>query len=201
VLAVDYPAGADPAPLAEGFWSLLDGHGIIRSNVLGSSFAAYWLQHAAVLAPERIGTLFLCCGFADGSAVAGNPLFDLATLRSNDGEAVKASWAGRLAGAPQTPFAALQRLLLAEQAGETLRSRLLGAANAKTAPPVPASVRTVLIEGTDDPLIPLPARVLLRQRLSHAAVEQIEGGGHYPHVLSPDAFGAALGRHLSSGRA
>lgn len=197
VMAVDYPAGADPLPLATGLWSLLDALGIGRAHVLGSSFAAFWLQHAAALQPERMGTLFLCCGFVDGRALAGNPLFDLAALHSTDGDAVKAQWTARLAAAPSTPLSDLQRLLLAEQPGETLRSRLLGAAEAAAAAPVPNTVRTILLEGSDDPLIPAAARVALQVRIPHADVQTIKGGGHYPHVIAPEAFQQAVASGLS----
>lgn len=198
VIAVDYPAGANPVPLAAGLWSLLDTLGIGRAHVLGSSFAAFWLQHAAFLEPNRLGTLFLCCGFVDGSAVAGNPLFDLSALQSMDGETLKAQWVGRLAVAQPTPLSSLQSLLLAEQPGETLRSRLLGAAEAMAALPVPAVVRTVLLEGSDDPLIPQPARAALRAHIAHAETLVIESGGHYPHVIAPDAFGQAVADRLST---
>ncbi|MCK8787991.1 alpha/beta hydrolase [Roseomonas sp. NAR14] len=196
LLAVDYPEGADPAPLAAGFVALLDALGLARARVLGSSFAAYWLQHAAALAPARFDTLFLCCGFVDGGAVAGNPLFDIPSLHAATGEAVKRQWADRLKATAATPLVTLQRLLLAEQPGETLRSRLLGAAEARPAPPVPATVRTVLLEGSDDPLIPEQARATLRAHVPHAAVSVIEGGGHYPHVLAPAAFQDAIESRL-----
>jgi pimeloyl-ACP methyl ester carboxylesterase len=54
----------------------------------------------------------------------------------------------------------------------------------------------LIVECDNDPLIPAPMRAALRAGHPRARVAVVEGGGHYPYLLRPEAYNAAVGGFL-----
>ncbi len=55
---------------------------------------------------------------------------------------------------------------------------------------------TVLIQPSDDPIVPVAAGEYLARCWPHARLELIEASGHLPHLTAPDTLRAALARAL-----
>ena len=198
VLAVTYPSTHDLAQWAGDLMRLLDRRGIERAFVLGSSLGGYLAQWIAGRHGDR------CAGL-----IAGNTLRDATLLRilpayAPDLETTpvavmrarfESTLAARAAADPSQ--AELSALLMAEASGRIparhLRARLLAL---RDAPALPASAvpreRIFVIESADDPLIPPPMRDEVRAALRPAATFRFLRGGHFPYVLRPDLYAAAV---------
>ncbi|MCQ9617911.1 alpha/beta hydrolase [Paenalcaligenes niemegkensis] len=190
LIAITYPALADAHALAHGLAQLMDTLDLERAVVVGSSFAAYWIQFFALHYPERVAKLVLGNGFIEGSDLADNPLFDRETLEKIDAETLHAEWRERLIPLSHQPLQGyLLKLLSERQSPKNLHARLLGVARAEPCPPLSLTDdRIVVIDCPDDPLIPAVAQKKLRQRYPGAQHVSFENGGHYPHLLSPKPY-------------
>src|SRR4051812_15224500 len=63
LIAVSYPAEADPRKLADGLKAVMDHLHLPPSVVVGSSFAAWWAQFFALLHPSAVRKLVIGNGF------------------------------------------------------------------------------------------------------------------------------------------
>ncbi|NYT68235.1 alpha/beta fold hydrolase [Pusillimonas noertemannii] len=199
LVAVTYPAESDPAALADGLAEVMDHIGLPAATVAGSSFAAYWAQYFALRHPQKVLSLVIGNGFTDGSDLADNPLFDRGYVEGIEPDALHAEWLGRIRSAPASELSQLQETMLAQrQSPRNLHARFLGVVRSTPCPalPIPASRITVL-DCEDDPLIPPAARARLRARYPDALHVSLKRGGHYPHLLNPQDYEAALLRCAS----
>lgn len=195
VVAVTYPAETHPARLADGLAGLLDALALEAPDVLGSSFAAYWLQAFALRHPGRFRTLVLGNGFFEPSTLFALALFEPGFVRRTPAAELQRLWLARVEAQPEGELRdILLDMLRGRQTAETLKSRFLGVIDAVRLPRPPAEVeaRLVILECEDDPLISAAARAAMRAHLSGAKVITLESGGHYPHILATDAYNAAL---------
>ena len=194
LIAVTYPALADPQRLAAGLKAVVDHLGLPPIVVVGSSFAAYWAQFFALAYPEQVRKLVIGNGFTDASDLADNPLFDAGWVANTSPQDLHASWLDKVRCAPLSPLQSLQRLMLQErQSPENLHARFAGVTTAVACPPLPLKASDVVVlDCDDDPLIPPPARERLRQRYPGARHVRLASGGHYPHLLNPEAYESLL---------
>lgn len=194
LIAVTYPALADPLQLADGLVAVTAHLALPAHRVVSSSFSAYWAQFYALRHPSRLTALVLGNGFVDGSDLAANPLFDRDFVESVNPQTLHAEWLGRVRSAPVAPLQQLQEVMLAErQSPASLHSRFLGVVRSQPCPSLtlPAGAITVL-DCDDDPLIPPPVRARLRGQYPDSRHLSLPTGGHYPHVLNPAAYEAFL---------
>ena len=190
VVAVTYPALAQPRALADGLVAVMDHLKLDRATIAGSSFAAYWAQFVALAYPERVKHLVIGNGFTDGGDLAANPLFDRDYVERVEPEVLHEQWLSRIRAAPSSPLQQLQAVMLAERQNPVnLHARFLGVVQSKPCPalPLPASAVTVL-DCDDDPLIPPAARERLRNCYPDARHVSLASGGHYPHLLNPTEY-------------
>ena len=194
LIAVTYPALADPQALAAGLKAVVDHLHLPPAVVVGSSFAAYWAQFFALAHPEQVRRLVIGNGFTDAADLADNPLFDPAWVAATPPAQLHATWLERVRSAPASPLQQLQKLMLAErQSPENLHARFAGVTRARACPPLPLEpARIVVLDCADDPLIPPAARERLRLRYPGARHLRLPTGGHYPHLLNPDAYEGVL---------
>lgn len=194
LIAVTYPAIADPRQLAAGLKAVVDHLGLPPSVVVGSSFAAYWAQFFALAHPEHVRKLVIGNGFTDASDLAANPLFDPHWVAETPPGELHATWLGRVQAAPASPLQQLQKLMLAErQSPENLHARFVGVTRSHACPALPLrDDDIVVLDCDDDPLIPPPARERLRGRYPGARHARFSTGGHYPHLLNPDGYESLL---------
>jgi maspardin len=198
VIAVSYPADPDPVRLADGLIGVMDHLGLKTANVLGSSFGGYWAQFVALRHPARVDHLFLGNIFVSPEALFVNPLFAPDFVRDTPAGALQAVWRDRVATAPDSELKRIQSdMLSGRQSAENLHARFLGVVAAKPCPPLPSSLaRVVVIDCADDPIIPPPAREAVRAAYAGAEINTLPTGGHYPHILNPQAYDVVIRRRL-----
>ena len=190
VVAVTYPALARPQSLADGLVAVMDHLKLDRATIAGSSFAAYWAQFVALAYPEKVKHLIIGNGFTDGSDLADNPLFNREYVERVEPEILHEQWLSRVRAAPISPLQQLQEVMLAErQSPVNLHARFLGVVQSQACPPLPLPESAItVLDCDDDPLIPPVARERLRACYPNARHVSLESGGHYPHLLNPDAY-------------
>lgn len=193
VILIDYPGGPEPDGLATGLVGLMDRLGLGQTDILGSSYAAYWGQILARDHAGRIDRLVLANGFTSKEDLAGNPLFDTAILEATDARTLQGQWLER---ARQAPHPVLGPLMVRAMEGglqaDDLRGRLLQVSRAVpiTDLALPQD-RITILDCQDDAIIPAAARDRLRQRFP-GATHLSAKGGHYPYATEPAAYTACL---------
>ena len=175
--------------------------GVPRIAVVGWSIGGVLALELALRLGERASALGLVCTTAGGLLDPKNPQAE--TKRANETKAAMAAdfrgfirgfapqlfkagaaspllpWAvGQMQKTPAHVAAACFDTLLAAD----LRSRL------KT-----LKVRTVVLHGRHDVLLPLAGGEYLAEHIPEARLVVFEESGHAPHLEEPDAFNAALG--------
>ena len=200
VISVSYPALSDPARLADGLAGLMDHLALPRASILGSSFGGYWAQFFALRHPDRVDHLFLGNIFLKPDELFANPLFDPAFIAATSAHDLQATWRRRVEQAPDSELKAIQLAMLSgRQTADNLKSRFEGVAAAMPCPPlsVPGE-RITIIDCEDDPIIPPRSRQAVRDHYADAHLHTLNTGGHYPHILNPQAYDAVItGRLLN----
>ncbi|MGN6462747.1 MAG: alpha/beta fold hydrolase, partial [Pseudolabrys sp.] len=200
IVSVGYPALADPARLADGLAALMDALKLDKASVLGSSFGGYWAQFFALRHPARVETLFLGNIFVTPDELFANPMFAPDRVRSLSAPDLQAMWRDRVAQAPDSELKQIQADMLAgRQSAANLQARFIGVIEATLCPPLPVpQERIVIIDCADDPIIPPASRQAVRDRYPQAEVATLPTGGHYPHILNPEAYDAVIVRRLGT---
>ena len=190
LIAVTYPALSDPAQLADGLAAVVKHLGLPPGRVVSSSFSAYWLQFYGLRHPGNVTSLVLGNGFVDGTDLAANPMFDRAFVEGISAQDLHNEWLTRVRATPTAPLQQLQEIMLAQrQSPLNLQARFLGVVRSKACPPLPLPDAAItVLDCDDDPLIPPHVRERLRQQYPGARHVSLPTGGHYPHVLNPQAY-------------
>lgn len=194
LIAVSYPAEADPARLADGLKAVMDHLHLPPSVIVGSSFAAYWAQFVALRHPSAVRKLVIGNGFVDAADLAANPLFDPQWVAKVTPAELHGTWLQRVKAAPVAPLQQLQLQMLAErQSPENLHARFAGVTRSVACPPLPLRADDIVVlDCDDDPIIPAAARDRLRGRYPQSRHARLPTGGHYPHVLNPESYESLL---------
>jgi maspardin len=200
VVAVSYPAEPDPVRLADGLAGLMDAIGLETASILGSSFGGYWAQFVALRHAARVGYLFLGNIFVSPEKLFANPLFAPDLVRAKSAADLQAMWRDRVAQAPDGELKRIQSDMLAgRQSADNLRARFVGVIDATLCPPLPIPhQRIVVIDCADDPIIPPAARQDVHARYAGAEIHTLSRGGHYPHILNPQAYDDIIRRRLNA---
>jgi maspardin len=190
LVAVTYPALSEPARLADGLAQVMTHLGLASAVVAGSSFAAYWAQFFALRHPQRVRALVVGNGLVDGHDLAYDPLFKRDYLESVSPQGLHAAWLARVGNLPVTPLQQLQLFMLSErQSPVNLHARFLGVGRASACPPLPLPMSAItVLDCTDDPLIPAEVRARMRACYPGARHVSLATGGHYPHLVNPQAY-------------
>lgn len=189
LIAVSYPDSDNPASLAAGFAELVRMRQWGGLAVVGSSYGAYWAQFLARDHGENLGALLLGNTFTEATDVLEDPVAEHERLRRATDAEVHAQWLARVRATPEGPMRDLQTLMLSErQSPASIRTRMLGVAQARAAGPVALPGRRVFtVACANDPLIPEHGRATVEQAWPQARHVRLTTGGHYPHLLAkPD---------------
>ncbi|WP_315987259.1 alpha/beta fold hydrolase [Actinomadura sp. HBU206391] len=199
--AASGPDGAGPGVTMEGLAAevvaLLDLHGLDRVAYCGLSIGGAVGTTLAVTAPERIGSLVLCCT----SARFGPPesWHERASLVRREGteplvESTRGRWFTPDFADPEPQLAMLRAVdregyaaCCEAIAGFDARDRL----GEVTAP-------TLIIAGAGDPATPVEHAKLLLDGISGAALCVVSPAAHLANVESPEVVGEAIAEHLTA---
>ena len=196
---------ADPtmADYADDAAALLDALGWDRVPVVGTSFGGMVALNLAVLHPQRVARLGLCCT-SPGGQFASYPLHELAEGSGDDVvEARLRLYDSRFdPGAPEPipglgPFydlvAEQTRAELPPEAAAGLRRQLAARAGHDVVDALPTiDVPTLVCAGRFDALAPLANSEVLADRIPGARLEVFDGG-HLFLLQDPAAFPAIAG--------
>ncbi len=198
IISVSYPALSDPSHLADGLAGLMDHLRIARASVLGSSFGGYWAQFFALRHADRLEHLFLGNIFLTPEELFSNPLFDPAFIATTSAPDLQATWRRRVEQAPDSELKTIQLAMLGgRQSADNLKARFVGVAAATPCPPLAMPrERITVIDCDDDPIIPPRSRQAVRNHYAGAHLHTLTTGGHYPHILNPQAYDAVIEARL-----
>ena len=199
----DKPEGPYTARMmADDALQVLDEAGVERAHVVGASLGGMIAQELAVLAPERVDRLVLCCTTPGGPDAFP---FPDATLQL-------------MAEAPAlAPEVALRRFVenaLGANPSERLVDEIFALRLAN--PPDPAGWQaqaaagttfagvdgaieapTIVLHGTEDKVVDVRNAELLAERIPGARVELVPGAGHLFFWEDPEAFLAPVRAFLA----
>lgn len=198
ILALSYPATGGLTDWCADIAALIGRAGMDRATVLGSSLGGYVAQAMAGWHADRVEGLIAANTLHSVRPIQVIPPYAL-DLDAAPVEDLRAGFFRALQARAGThpAEAGLIDLLKAEAGGRIpeaeLRARLR---TLKQAPELPApriaADRIATVESDDDPLIPPPMRDAVRARLSPARAFRFVWGGHFPYVVRPDAYTAAI---------
>ncbi|HMN93165.1 MAG TPA: alpha/beta fold hydrolase [Hydrogenophaga sp.] len=178
--------------MAQDSLGVLDALGISRAHVCGASMGGMIAQHMAVMAPAHVASLTLMMTSSGARHLPQPPWLLQRTLMSRPmGHRVDAAveWVLRVLQAigspayPADPQVRRQRVLASVQRawnpGGSVRQLLAVAADGDRSPLLPRITQpTLVIHGTDDPLVPLACGEELARRIPGARTDFIAGMGH-----------------------
>jgi maspardin len=200
VIAITPPAISHPVKLSEQFAILLDALQIDRCHVLGAALFGYVMQVFSLRHSHRIGTLILCNSFCDTlSLQASHPTAE--AISELSAEQVLSLRLAAIQALPEPQYSEFKRIAAALigpcQSAENVHSRFVASLRGQPVArgPLPDG-RVAIIDSSDDPFVSEGDRSALRSRYPLSRHFQIKGGGHYPAVLRPEEFVAAVKRCL-----
>lgn len=203
IVSVTYPALDDAEKLASGLLSALSAAGIASFDLFGSSLGGYLAQACALNAPTRVRRCMFANTFYDASWLRRKVSRD--TVRATPADVHLANTLSQLrSGGEETPEKAdFKQTMLAlvgpEQTAEMAKSALLAVLGTTVLARVPlAAERVALLDAQDDPVVDAPTREAMRERYRDCRQFRLATGGHYPALLNPTEFAAALVQHFSA---
>lgn len=198
VLSVSYPDHGKLTAWIDDLTALIDAHSLKKVAVLGTSLGGYIARMLAVTRPEKIHHLFAANTLPSAAEILHRRPFSLdlwnapiADLRAGFGDTLVA-WR-----ASHPDQADLIDLLMAEMNGRIpeseLRARMDVLKGAQELPlcPLPSDAIT-LIDAEDDPLIPAEWRYRVRSQLDAGVAFRFQTGGHFPYLVHPALYTAAI---------
>jgi pimeloyl-ACP methyl ester carboxylesterase len=202
VVAVTYPRSGGVAEWASDLAELCGTLGFDHVTVLGSSLGGYLAQYFAAAYPHMVERLIAANTLHSVAGIAARPPYSsdldnapIEELRTGFGRGLSV-WQDA-----HPEQAELVDLLMAEVGGRIpepeLRARLNALKHGPELPPLNLPrERIATIESADDPLITLPMREAVRERLKPSVAYRFESGGHFPYVVRPDLYVALLEEQL-----
>lgn len=203
VVTVSFPALDDTKLMASGLLTALTNAGIHKFDLFGSSLGGYIAQLCIILEPQRVRRCMFANTFFDaGWLKAKIPREKLAATPAADH--LSNTLAQLNAASEETPEKAdFKHTMLAivgpQQSAEMAKSALMAvlgsAALSKVALP---DSQIAILDAPDDAVVDEPTREAMRRRYHGSRQFRLSSGGHYPALLNPQEFNAALVTHFKA---
>lgn len=194
ILALSYPESGTLENWVDDVSFLMDKYVISKATILGSSLGGYVAQYFAAIYRNKVDNLIAANTMSSSQIVSRIPPYIL-DLDSTPIDSLRQGFiSGMKASLVDNPERAdLVELLLAEVGGRIpqleLRARLKAL---KFAPQLPAielpATNIFTVESGDDPLIPLPMREAVREKLNPARSYHFAAGSHFPYIVQGDDY-------------
>jgi pimeloyl-ACP methyl ester carboxylesterase len=203
VISVSYPAVDDVNDLASGLLVVLAKAGIDQFDLFGSSLGGYLAQMCALREPSRVRRVMFANTFYDATWLQRKVPRDALLAKPADEHLAATLTQLRALPDDTAEKADFKRTMLhlvgTDQTAEMAKAALLAVLGADPLPKVdfPAS-KVAVLDVEDDPVVDAPTRSAMRVRYAGAAQFRLGTGGHYPALLNPDEFRAALLEHFRS---
>jgi len=201
--------------LADDAVAVLDGYGLDRAHIVGMSLGGYLSQLIALKHPSRALTLTLIASERLALADPGLPTIDpsvieyharAAELDWSDRDAVVAhqvgAWRMNSGSAHAFDEPAIRALAEADfdrtpSLLTTFNHAALGDAVGWVDRLAEIDVPTLIVHGTEDPVLPYPHALALKAGLSTATLLTLEGSGHELHRADWPTILDAVARHTA----
>jgi maspardin len=201
IVSVSYPALDDVRNLSSGLLSALSTAGIGTFDLFGSSIGGYLAQACALQAPERVRRCMFANTFYDSSWLQRKVSRE-GLLATPAQEHLAHSIRQLHAVGEETPEKAnFKQTMLAlvgpEQTADMAKCTLLAVLGAPVLSTVQLPAEAMaLLDTQDDPVVDEPTRAAMRERYRDSVQFRLATGGHYPALLNPTEFTAALRQHF-----
>lgn len=201
IVSVSYPALDDVDKLASGLLSALSTAGIGTFDLFGSSIGGYLAQACALREPKRVRRCMFANTFYDSSWLQRKVSRE-ALLATPAEEHLANSIRQLHAAGEETPAKSdFKQTMLAlvgpEQTADMAKCTLLAVLGAPVLSTVPLPAEAMaLLDAQDDPVVDEPTREAMRERYRDSAQFRLSTGGHYPALLNPTEFTAAMRQHF-----
>lgn len=201
LVSVSYPALDDAVAMASGLLAVLSAAGIERFDLFGLSLGGYVAQLCALREPLRVRR----CMFANTFYDAGwlQQKISREKLLETPAEQHLANTLGQLrsAGEETAEKADFKHTMLAlvgtQQTAGMAKSALLAVLGASPVPKVEMPEDLIAVLDTrDDMVVDEATRAAMRERYRGSRHFRLATGGHYPALLNPTEFTAALMTHF-----
>jgi 3-oxoadipate enol-lactonase len=199
------PGPYEVADLGRDLLGVIDSVGALRAAICGISIGAMGALWLAAHAPERVDRLVLCCGAARIGTPSGWAE-RAALVRTAGMDTVAEGVAGRWvtpgwAAAHPEQMARLRAMVASTDPG-AYAEWCLGLGRADLSPELGAvEAPTLVIGGSDDPVVPPADLRALADGIADARLEIIPGAAHSPSLEQPTVMSDLLLSHLAPVRA
>jgi pimeloyl-ACP methyl ester carboxylesterase len=204
IISVTYPALDDADKLASGLLTALSEAGIGAFDLFGSSLGGYVAQACAIAAPKRMRRCMFANTFYDAAWLQRKMSRENLLATPADTQLANTLNQLRAAGEETPEKADFKQTMLAlvgsEQTADMAKSALLAVLGTTPLPKVALAADAIaVLDAQDDPVVDEPTRQALRERYADSRQFRLATGGHYPALLNPTEFIAALERHFAAG--
>lgn len=206
-IAVTYPPVDTLAGLAAGIIALLDGAGVEKVNLVGTSLGGYLAQYLVATHPERIHRAVFSNTYAQPEPLARKYRFAGALLPYAPEPLVMAVLrvGFRFLIYPTSGRSTLTLAYLRQQASRKMgKAEVLRRYHNVIEPfepidPSSLKIPVLIIESDNDPLIEPGWRESLKARYPTARLATLHGGGHFPYLSMPEVYTRVLEEFFSEG--
>jgi pimeloyl-ACP methyl ester carboxylesterase len=205
VISITYPPVDDAQAMASGLLEVLSQAGVDRFDLFGSSLGGYVAQLCAVGAPHRVVRCMFANTFHDASWLQRR--IPAGRIAATPPEQHLANTLAQFrSAAEETPEQAdFKQTMLAlvgtHQTADMAKAALLAVLTARPAPKVALpDQRIALLDTHDDAVVDGATREGMRKRYQNCRQFRLGTGGHYPALLNPTEFLAALMKHFGGDR-
>lgn len=201
-ITMRYPALSEPEAIVSSLIGLLGKLELTSVDLAASSLGGYLAQALAIRRPALVRRVLLGNTFYNASWLQAKMSRDK-VLSTPPAEHLARTIA-QLKGLPESTEeqadykATMLTLVGVEQTGEMAVSSLAAVLGAKPVGRIELPLNAIAILDTeDDPVVDAATRKAMRDRYDGALLFSLSNGGHYPSLLNPVDYSAAVVSHFN----